>query len=259
MRILHLGKYFPPSKGGIERFLADLLLAQRRAGDEAAALVHADRNAPAVEDPPWIMRCPVWLRLIFAPISPAYPFWLARAIRRHRPDVLHIHMPNVSPFWALLLPSARRIPWIVHWHSDVEPSKFKLSLRLAYPHYRIFERAILEHAEAIVVTSPQYLAASKALEPWAHKCHVIPLGVDPARLPEVAASEEARRWGPGLKVLAVGRLTYYKGFETLVRAVGRDPALELVLVGAGEERLKLERAVGASAADDRIELAGEVD
>jgi glycosyltransferase involved in cell wall biosynthesis len=260
MRILHLGKYFPPAKGGMERFLADLVAAQRRAGDEPAVLVHAHAPRSTEPDPPWLLRCPVWVRLIFAPLSPLYPFWLARAIRTYRPDVLHIHMPNVSPFWALLLPAARRLPWIVHWHSDVEPSKFKRSLRLAYPHYRIFERAVLERAEAVVVTSPQYLEASKPLVPWRYKCHVVPLGVAPERLPEIAPGEGDAAWQPaGMRVLAVGRLTYYKAFETLVRAVAASDALQLVLVGEGEERGSIEAAIAGSGAAERIRLAGELD
>src|SRR5262249_59214165 len=130
MRVLHIGKFYPPVAGGIERFVGDLVEAQRAAGDDVAVLVHAARDEPPRDDPPWLMRCPVWMQLAFAPVSPRFPFWLARALRRHAPDVLHIHMPNVSALWALLLPSARGIPWVVHWHADVEPSKFKPSLRL---------------------------------------------------------------------------------------------------------------------------------
>lgn len=260
MRILHLGKYYPPAAGGMERYLGDLVEAQRRAGDEAAVLVHDDGHTDRAADPPWVMRCPVWMRLIFAPISPRYPFWLARAIRRFSPDVLHIHVPNVSPFWALLLPSARRIPWIVQWQSDVEPSRFKRSLRLAYPWYRIFERMLLERADSILVASPQYLASSEPLAPWRFKCRVVPLGVAPQRLPEVDAAGEAHRWlASGLRVLAVGRLTYYKGFETLVQAVAREPGLQLALAGEGEERAALEQAIAGSGAAQRIRMLGAVD
>ena len=146
MRILHIGKYYTPVPGGMERFLGDLAGAQRAAGEDVTVLVHGQPGTNTRRDPPWLMRCPVWLKLVFAPISPMFPVWLARAIRRHRPEVLHIHMPNLSAFWALLLPSARRILWVIHWHSDVVPSSHKLALRLAYPHYRIFERALLEQA-----------------------------------------------------------------------------------------------------------------
>jgi len=219
-RVLHVGKYFPPATGGMERFLGDLVGAQRAAGGDVSVLVHASESTDSRADPPWVMRCPVWFRLIFAPISPAFPIWLSRAIRRFAPDVLHLHMPNLSGFWALLLPAARALPWVVHWHADVVPSQFRLALRLSYPHYRIFERAVLERALAIVATSPQYLEASSALRPWRLKCHVIPLGLDPGRLAEIGPKETVGLWhGNGLRLLSIGRLTYYKGFDTLIRAV----------------------------------------
>ena len=260
MRILHVGKFYPPVAGGMERFLADLVEAQRAAGHEVAVLVHEDRRNPGRDDPEWLMRCPVWFQLIFAPVSPRFPFWLLAALRRHRPEVLHIHMPNVSAFWALLLFAARRIPWVVHWHSDVEPSKFRLSLRLGYPHYFIFERALLERAESIIVTSPQYLEASKVLQPWAPKCHVIPLGVAPSRLPEIPEGGTAGLWrGEGLRILSVGRLAYYKGFETLVRAVAGEAGMQLAIVGEGEERPRLERLLAQGAAPGNVHLLGAAD
>lgn len=260
MRILHIGKYYPPVPGGMERFLGDLVQAQRAAGHEVSVLVHDDKRYARSDDPPWLMRCPVWMQLAFAPVSPRFPFWLWRAIRQNAPDVLHVHMPNVSAFWALLLLSARRIPWVVHWHSDVEPSRFRLSLRLGYPHYFIFERALLERADSIIVTSSQYLEASKPLKPWSIKCHVVPLGVAHGRLPEIAPDDTAGLWNTqGLRILAVGRLAYYKGFETLVRAVIGTPGLELVLVGEGEERQRLEKLLLEAGNPPSVRLLGEAD
>ncbi|HET9651476.1 MAG TPA: glycosyltransferase, partial [Usitatibacter sp.] len=258
MRILHIGKYYPPVPGGMERFLGDLAEAQRAAGHEVVVLVHAHKRSARVSDPPWIMRVPVWMRLIFAPISPAFPFWLRRAIRDFKPDVLHFHLPNLSAFWALMLPSALRIPWVLHWQSDIEQSK--LSLRLAYPLYRPFEYALLERAETIIATSPQYLEASHALAPWKPKCHVVPLGLDTGRLPRMRGVRSDDLWtGRGLRVLAVGRLTYYKGFETLIRAVLGDDTKQLIIVGEGEERRKLERLFTHANEPGSIRLMGEVD
>lgn len=258
MRILHIGKYYPPVPGGMERFLSDLARAQRAAGHDVSVLVHDDGHTDLRADPAWVLRCPVWLRLFFAPISPLFPLWLHRAILRHDPDVIHIHMPNLSAFWALLLGSARCRAWIVHWHSDVERSK--RSLRMLYPHYAIFERALLDRAETIVVTSPQYLEASEPLSPWRAKCRVVPLGVDPARLPAMAEGETRGLWNTnGLRLLAVGRLTYYKGFETLFRAVVDDPAKQLIIVGAGEERPRLERLLHEAGEPSSITLLGEAD
>lgn len=258
MRILHIGKYYPPAKGGMERFLGDLVPAQRRAGDDVSVLVHASPGQAPAEEPGWLMRCPVWLKLIFAPISPRFPFWLRRAVRSCKPHVIHIHMPNPSAFWALLLPSARAVPWVVHWHSDIELSN--RGVRLAYPYYRLFERALLERAECIIATSQQYLDASAPLRPWRHKCQVIPLGVDPARLPEIRPADAKHLWATDkLRVLAAGRLTYYKGFETLLKALVDDPDKELIIVGEGEERPRLEKLIRDSRARPDVRLLGEVD
>jgi hypothetical protein len=40
-RVLHIGKFFPPDRGGMESFLSELMLAQRLQGLDAAAVVHA--------------------------------------------------------------------------------------------------------------------------------------------------------------------------------------------------------------------------
>ena len=129
MRILHVGKFFPPHAGGMEVFLADLIDAQHRQGLDAHALVH---GTPLPSDPPWLQRVPVQAHLSYAPIALGFRRALRRAIARLRPDVLHLHLPNNSALWLLTLPSARGIPWVIHWHSDVVDARFSTAVALAY-------------------------------------------------------------------------------------------------------------------------------
>jgi len=113
----------------MEYFLADLLPALEHNDMQCAALVHHHRKQLCGDWPsdvhriPVIFRAPCYGRLLYAPISPSFPFWLARAIHAFKPDLLHLHMPNTSAFWALLIPAARRLPWVIHWHSDVVSSQ----------------------------------------------------------------------------------------------------------------------------------------
>jgi glycosyltransferase involved in cell wall biosynthesis len=259
LRVLHLGKFFPPQVGGMETYLADLIQAQRAQGVEACALVHGD---PLPDDPPWLKRVPVQWQLLYAPIAVGYPRALVRAIRTLKPDVLHLHMPNNSVFWALLLPAARRLPWVVHWHSDVLVSDTRTALALAYLAYRPFEQAVLALARRIAVTSPPYLEASEPLRAWADKCAVVPLGLQtptphpPLTEPPVWPSAQAK-----LRVLGIGRLAHYKGFETLIDAVAQSPDIELLIAGDGELRGALQARIDAlqqNMATPRMRLLGSV-
>ena len=234
-RVLHLGKFFPPHPGGMEVYLADLVEAQRAMGLEACALVHGE---PLADDPPWLQRVPVQVSVVYAPIAVGYRSALRRAIRQYQPDVLHLHMPNNSVFWALTLGAARDIPWVVHWHSDVVVSRIRGALALAYRFYRPFEQMVLERARRVVAASPPYLEASEPLKVWRHKCAVVPLGL---RVPDAVPEPLHSAWVPGkLRLLAIGRLAYYKGFETLIASVAGLPNVELLIAGGGELQASLQ-------------------
>lgn len=263
--VLHLGKYFPPFTGGMETYLRDLMVEQIRQGLEPSALVHRSEISLASREERYrvrqlelsLTRVAVWARLLFTPISPTFPVWLSRLVRRSHPDILHLHMPNLSVFWALVLPAARRIPWVVQWQSDVPASDHSLGLRLFYRLYRPFERAILRRSAAIIASSPPYLESSEALAPFADKCAIIPLGLDPDYL----AADPAHRPKPDssrLRVLAIGRMTYYKGFEYLIRAAGLVDGVEVRLVGSGELGDSLRELAADLGVQDKVHFLGAV-
>lgn len=240
MRILHIGKFYPPDLGGMETYLADLVAEQRAKGLHVAALVHGQ---PRSDDPDWLLRVPVAFSLVHAPFAPGFRAALARTLRDFKPDLLHLHLPNNSAFWALTLNAALDLPWVVHWHSDVLVNNERRALHWAYRLYRPFEQAVLRRAERIVATSPDYLAASEPLSHWRDKCHVVPLGIAQAAESTPPASPtppNALPWPEGrFRLLSLGRLTHYKGFETLIRAVAGLPGVHLAIAGGGELRAEL--------------------
>lgn len=252
----------------MESFLADLLPALERQGVSNSVLAH-DHHQPARLWPPVqsdaapyanIYRAPCYGRLLYAPISPHFPFWLHGVLRQTRPELLHLHLPNTSAFWLLLSPAARRIPWVIHWHSDVVASNWDRRLALAYGVYRPFEQALLRRANAVIATSPPYLDSSAALKPWRDKTRVIPLGLDFQRLPapDTAALERAQAlWGDTrLRILNIGRLTYYKGQNLLLEAMRDLPDCRALLVGKGELENKLQAQIQRDELQQRASLLG---
>ena len=261
LRVLHIGKFFPPYHGGMETFLADLVQAQRAQGIDSHVLVHGQ---PLPDDPPWLRRVPVQLQLIYAPIALGFRAALARCIRDIAPDVLHLHMPNNSVFWALTLGRARQVPWVVHWHADVVTADVRLALRAAYLLYRPFEQAVLARAERIIATSAPYLQASEPLSRWQHKCAVVPLAIQAGLTPPSATRPDATPalWLPGrLRLLSLGRLAHYKGFDTLIQAVSGSSQLQLIIAGDGEEMQSLQALLKSCTpgnAEPNVQLLGHV-
>lgn len=264
MRVLHIGKFYPPYPGGIENFSAEL--AETLAQDQTATamLAHA---APGTHHTERTIKNGVDLTLaachgqfVYAPVSPGFPWLLGQTIRRFKPDLLHLHLPNTSAFWALLSPAARRLPWIIHWHSDVPLDAAQRKLRFAYRLYRPWEQAVLRRAKAIIVTSKLYLESSVALAPWRDKTQVIPLGLG-------AASTSIRNcdWPENigvaapLRLLAVGRLAYYKGHDILLHALAKIPAAVLLLVGSGEREATLKQLAQDLGIAQRVRFAGAID
>ena len=262
MRVLHIGKFFPPHPGGIERSCADLAAALAERDVDVAVLAHA---APGTRrsSARFVERVRVTLagchgQLLYAPLSPAFPRLLAREIRDFKPDLLHLHVPNTSAFWALASPAARRLPWIVHWHSDIPLDSGHRLLRLAYRAYRPWEQALLRRARAVIATSQPYVDASAALAAWHDKVRVVPLGIAPvaAGLPAQASP----LWpAGGLRVLAVGRLSYYKGFDVLLRALAAVPQAQLLLIGSGECETALCALARELGIGERVRFTGHVD
>ena len=264
MRVLHVGKYFHPSHGGIESFLFDLASASADLGIEQGLIVHAQQGQnPGSQDQGryaflrYLDRVKSWGTLGYAPISPSFGRRLHLAIQRLKPDVLYLHLPNPSTFWALTLPAARRIPWVIHWHADASAPEFDRVVRLLYPIYRPFEQALLSRAKQVIVTSPPYLQGSRALARWQDKCRVVPLGLNTERLARREACAVSPGWDSGepLRILSVGRLTPYKGLDGLIRAMAHTQA-QLAIVGEGAERARLERLIAELRLKARVHLIG---
>lgn len=262
LRVLHIGKFFPPHAGGIERYSADLCGALAARGVATAMLAHAPpgthRTQRYLVDRVEVTLAACHGQLLYAPISPSFPWLLARLIADFKPDLLHIQAPNTSAFWALLLGSARHLPWLLQWQSDVPLDVAKPMLRAAARLYRPWENALLRRANVVVASSAEYRDSSQTLAPWLPKTKVIPLG-----LPELAGSAptgKSIQWpASGLRLLAVGRLSYYKGFDVLLRALAQLAQVSLVLIGSGECEKQLKTLAEELGLAARVRFAGHVD
>lgn len=248
-RILHLGKYYPPYKGGMETHL-QVLCRSLVSRAEIEVIVANSSNCTQVDYDGniRIQRVAAITRIASAPICPK----LASAIRQTPADIVHLHSPNPTAVLSYFL-SGHPGKLVVTHHSDIIRQRI---FRLGFE--PLLQR-LMNRAEAIICFSPNYAESSAVLARYLEKCHVIPHGIDPAIFQNVNSDEiESIRTKYGNNiVLAVGRLVYYKGFEYLINAIAETQAA-LLIIGTGPLREQLLRTAQRNHAADRVHLLGEV-
>jgi rhamnosyl/mannosyltransferase len=250
LRVLHVGKFYPPHMGGIETHLQALCGALRPYADVRVIVSSEGRNTveETVDSVP-VERLATLLTAFSTSISPG----MVSRIRNSGAELVHLHLPNPTAVLAYLA-SGHRGRLVVTYHSDTV--KQKVLGRIFEP----FLHAALRRSDAIIATSPNYLATSPVLQAFRDRCRIIPYGIDTTQF-EQCSPEAVRRIREQLAdrlVISVGRLVYYKGFEVLIRAMAYVRG-KLVIVGNGPLRGELESLAARLGVADKVVFAGEID
>ncbi|MDQ2821778.1 MAG: glycosyltransferase family 4 protein [Pseudomonadota bacterium] len=234
MRILHFYKtYYPDSVGGIEQVIRQMAVGTGRLGasNVVLSLSRAKELEPVVFEGHTVVRVPLDFEIASNGCSFAALAALARLAAEC--DVVHYHFP--WPFMDLAHFLARvNKPTVVTYHSDIVRQKMLLRL------YQPLKRLFLGSVDAIVATSPNYLASSAVLDQYRDKTRIITYGLDKTTYPAPDADRLAFwRDKVGIKFfLFVGVLRYYKGLHVLLDAVAHSD-YPVVIVGAGPIELEL--------------------
>lgn len=265
INIVHIGKYFIPRFGGIETFMSQLMEEQARQGCKVSALVHSDHLLTQSKFYSWngckVYEVKSYGQLIFAPVAPMYPFRLIEILKAQKPDILHIHMPNLSAFWLLFLKPifSNKTKIVIHWHSDVLGASPTKLVRFFYPIYCVFENRLLIKANKIISTSPLYLNTSIPLEALKEKCTVVPLGI---KIKNTNIDSIVNHEGKVLRLCMVGRLVYYKGHSMVIKALKRlddhNVDFRVEIIGDGALMNSLKRECIEQGLDGKVKWHGNV-
>ncbi len=254
MKILELGKFYPPVRGGIETLIRNCCDGFSAAGDDVECVVAnvAPRSTRERADGVTVHRLASFGSALSVPLCPQYPL----ASQRFRADVIHAHTPNPLADLACVL-APRGVPVVLSWHSDI------IRQRAALNAYRPLQHAVLRRADRIVVATPNHLEFSSWLPTYHHKVEVIPYGLDLTALAEervdAARVTNLRRSAAGRSVLLnVGRLVGYKGQRYAIEALRSLPNAELWLVGTGPLEGELRSLSARANVADRVVFCGDV-
>ena len=248
-KVLHLGKFYPPHRGGMEsnlKTVCDELLSEIDL--EVIVSNTIGKTVREIVDGVQVTRIARLAQLHGTSVNPA----MIAAIRNCRADLIHLHWPNPMAALAYLL-SGHRSPLVLSYHSDV------IRQRLLSEVFRPLIAAILERSRAILVSSTAYLETSVVLSKYRSRCHVVIFGIPDSYflLPDpVTVQKIESEYGHPL-VLTVGRLVDYKGFGDLIQAMVSTQA-RLLIAGTGPLQAKLSRLVHSLQLERRVIFLGEL-
>src|SRR5579859_875556 len=188
--------------------------------------------------------------------------WLRfrRWARRHKPDILHAHLPHATWFarWTRLICPARIVIDTIHTSSTGNASRqrgYRLSNRLSN--------------WTTCVSQPVANAALSAGIAQINKLSIIANGVvlpiekapapeiNPSGAPHLPAPTAGRCEIGDFHWIAVGRLNPVKDYPTLLRAFALLPATaRLTIAGSGPEESRLKALAAELQIADRTHLAG---
>jgi glycosyltransferase involved in cell wall biosynthesis len=231
VRVLHVHRI--GGIGGSERHLLTLLPALAERGIDVHFLGLDD---PSRAPDPFYERLSVPHERLPAPrdVDPLLAVHIVRAVRRVRPDVVHTHLVHADVYGAL---AARRL--VSTKHND-DPFR-------AGP-FRFVERVLARRAARVIaITDALARFQVERVGIPADKLLVIPYGLDD--LPDPWGENPPDDVRPDARVLlAVCRLEQQKGVDVAVRALvrvrEREPDAQLVVLGEGPERPRLEALAG---------------
>ena len=266
MKIIHIYKDYWPILGGIENHVKLLAEGQAARGHAVTALVTNPgglKSTVSRENGVLVVRAGRIATVASTPLSLALPWRLLR----ERPDVVHLHFPypvGETAQWLL----RRGRATVMTYHSDVVRQASILKV------YRPIMERVLRQADAIIAGSPP-MRNSTYLAGHAARVHMIPYGIPLARFERAPVSPSdpvvetlhatslppahatSLPPAPAFTLLFVGRLRYYKGLDTLIRALPQIPA-RLVVAGIGPMAAEWKALAGELGVAGRISWLGEV-
>jgi glycosyltransferase involved in cell wall biosynthesis len=256
MRVLHFAKYAFVRTGGIERHVEGLTRSLAARGVDVTILAY-DPSGDAVArwvDGVRLEPVPTLVRVSSQSVAPSLVARARRLAHEGPFDVVHQHWPDpLAHLAASLLPS--QPTQVVTWHTDI------VRQRVLGPLYQAVASRLLATPDAIICSTQAHLKSTQiARFAPAQQCHVIPFGIDVRRFePTGQLLRDAKlvreRYGGRPIVFALGRHVYYKGFDVLIRAMARVPA---VLLLGGEGPLTPDLSKLAAGIGEHVKLVGQI-
>ena len=254
MKILQTPVRFYPFTGGVENYVYNLSRELVKLGHDVTVVC---ANEPAGEkdeviDGIKIKRLSYIGKVSNTNIAPRLPFELLR----EEFDLIHTHLSTPwSADWSAIAAMTRRKPLVLTHHNNIVGEGYANRVAQVYNYTAL--KLVLERANRIIITQPNYLASSSYLEKYEDKVEVIPVGVDAEKFRPMNTENK----GNTLFFLSVlDRFHEYKGLDYLLQALNtvkkKVPDVKLIVGGEGELLDRYRQVSSSLGLEENVEFVG---
>jgi glycosyltransferase involved in cell wall biosynthesis len=257
MKILQLGKAFPPVKGigGVEKVIELFYYGLNNNKIDCDVLGVNDKFKYEIDN--YCKNGKVYREKLLKKVQSTYLslhliFRLFKISDQY--DIIHVHHPDPMSFLSIFLvrPKAKIV---IHWHSDIVRQK------VIYFFYQIIEKWMLRRADLILCTTPKYYNGNKTLKPFLKKTDYLVIGYkkDTINLNEHLLNSIQNSKTNRKQILFIGRLVYYKGLEYLIKSISLIKSFSyLCIIGEGEYFDSLKKLAKILKVDDKVQFLGNL-
>lgn len=223
MRILQINKYYYPDIGGVESVVKQYAESIDERFNVTVLCVKKDfstKTSLETINGVNVIRCASFGTFFSMPVSLVFILRFLRCYKQF--DILHFHEPfPLASLLSLIIGKKNKI--IITWHSDI------IKQKLLKKSVEVFQRKLCRKANVVTTTSPNMLEFSDILREFRNKVSILPLSIPTKR----SISKSDNNY-----ILYLGRLSYYKGIDVLLKAYEiADTNMELRIVGGGDKEI----------------------
>jgi len=248
MKILQTPVRFYPFIGGVENYVYYLSRELVNLGHSVKVICANEPKTDAYNtvDGVEVSRLNYWGKIANTNITPNLPFKL----NSEEFDILHTHIPTPwSADWSRIIANRKNKPLVVTYHNDIIGNGVANYIASFYNKTAL--KKLLNSADRIVITQPNYLNYSPYLPEHKEKVEVIPNGVDVDKFKPSSIKEQTNTL---FFLSLLDEFHEYKGLDYLLEAVKivkrSVPDVKLLVGGKGvlmDHYIKKTESMGLSA------------
>jgi phosphatidylinositol alpha 1,6-mannosyltransferase len=251
VRVAIVAESFLPNVNGVSNSVVRVLEHLRHAGHEALVIAPdtppGEPRAERIYDGIRVHRVPsrMFPKITTLPLGVPMPR-IVRVLRGFDPDVVHLASPALLGYGGVRAARRLGVPTVAVFQTDVAGFAASYGLGMASRAAWAWMRHL--HRLADRTLAPSTSAMETLAEQRIPRVHLWARGVDVMRFAPSARDQALRqRWSPDGKPIVgfVGRLAPEKHVDRLAALAGSD-AVQLVIVGDGIDRAKLQSAMPAA-------------